>query len=222
MKNYLPVLLILLFIVPGFSQTAQKTPKIASIPFPLAWDTEPLDYKVNGNNISIKAGKETDLYSFVDGTYYVHNAPKLLFTPDSAFIFSARIKPAFMNTYDGGAILVYSNPENWAKVLFERHEDGSVGLGVSLVKNKRGDDSYHGTVNGNEVYVKVVRSGNVFCFYHAADGKTWRLLRTFPYEEFKNMRIGFYAQSPKGESCTVAFEDIQYRGVAFKDFFTGE
>jgi regulation of enolase protein 1 (concanavalin A-like superfamily) len=223
MKN----LILLAFIAitfSGFSQSkASKTDvKISSVPFPFSWDTEPVSYKVNGNSISIQAGKETDLYSFVDGTYYINNAPKLLFTPDTAFIFSASIKPDFKNIYDGGAILVYSNAENWAKVLFEKHEDGSVGLGISLVKNKRGDDSYHGVVTGSEVFVKVVRAGKVFCFYSSTDGKTWRILRTFPYEEFSNMRIGFYAQSPKGQTCTVAFNNIQYKGVAFKDFFTGE
>jgi regulation of enolase protein 1 (concanavalin A-like superfamily) len=223
MKTTTLGILLIVFSTAGFAQRKDSKTDltIPAIPFPLSWDVKAVDFKVTGNNITIQAGKETDMYCFLDGSYYINNAPKLLFTPDSSFIFSVKIRPSFKTTYDGGALLIYSDQENWAKVLFEKHEDGSVGLGVSMVKNKKGDDSYHGVVNDSQVTVKAVRSGNIFCFYYS-DGKTWRLLRTFPYEEFNNLRIGFYAQSPKGESCTVSFEDIQYRGTKFTDFFTGE
>jgi regulation of enolase protein 1 (concanavalin A-like superfamily) len=219
-KSALLFLLIVCF-VSSFSQTKNEI-TIEGIPAPLSWDNAPLSYNVSGNSITIKAGKETDFYCFADGRYFVHNAPTLLFTPDNNFIFSARIKTDFNTTYDGGAILVYSDSLNWAKVLFERNEDGSLGLGVSFVNNKKGDDSYHTNIPGKQVYTKVVRSGNIFCFYYAVDGKSWKLLRTFPYHVFKNLRIGFYAQSPKGESCTVEFSDIRYRPEAFKTFSTGE
>jgi regulation of enolase protein 1 (concanavalin A-like superfamily) len=218
-------LFIILFTSAFFNLSAQTDAglQINAISKPLSWDVKPLEYKTTANSITIKAGKETDLYSFVDASYYVNNAPKMLFTPDSGFVFSAKIKPAFKSLYDGGAILVYSDEGNWAKALFEQHNDGSFGLGVSLVEEKRGDDSYHAVkLEANEVSVKVARSGNVFCFYYATDGKTWKLLRTFPYRKFENMRIGFYAQSPKGENCTVEFLDIRYKGQKFTDFVTGE
>lgn len=205
-----------------FAQSGSNSPAIAAIPFTLSWDKLPVNFKMEANSITFTAGKETDLYSFVDGNYYVNTAPKILFTPDSNFIFSGKIKPDFKNLYDGGAILLYSDEENWAKLLFEKNDDGSLGLGSSLVENRLGDDSYHIALPVNEVYVKLARSGDIFNFYYAPDGKNWKLLRTFPYHQFNNLRIGFYAQSPKGESCTVEFSDIQYRGEKFKDYFTGE
>ena len=196
--------------------------KVPGIPKNVTWDIKPRSYKILPTGIEITAGRETDFYCFADGSYYVNTAPKLLFTPDTDFIFSAKLKPDFKSLYDGGAILVYSDTLNWAKLLFEKHDDGTYGLGASFVSEKRGDDSYHVTANGNEVYVKVAKSGNIFCFYYALDGKNWKLLRTIPYHKLVNMRIGFYAQSPKGESCTVAFEDIQYKAQKFTNFFTGE
>lgn len=196
--------------------------RIDAVPFPLLWDKSPLRFESTQNSITITAGKETDLYCFVDGNYYVNTAPKILFMPDSNFVLSAKIKPAFKNLYDGGAIMIYSDDGNWAKLLFERHEDGTYGLGSSFVNDRKGDDSYHPIVPAGEVYVRLARSGNIFNFYYAADGKTWKLLRTFPYAKADKIRIGFYAQSPKGESCTVEFSDIRYRGEKFKDYFTGE
>jgi uncharacterized protein len=216
-------LLLSLGVTVMFAQSTTNSPiQIDGIPFSLIWETMPLDFKVNKNSISIKAGKETDFYSFIDGSYYVTNAPKILFKPDSNFIFSAKVRPAFKSIYDGGALFIYADAENWAKVLFEMHSDKSVGLGVSVVDNKHGDDSYHGHIKGDEVYVKVARSGKIFNFYQSADGKTWALTRTFPFDKTSDLRIGFYAQSPKGESCTVDFSEITYKGVKFENFLTGE
>jgi regulation of enolase protein 1 (concanavalin A-like superfamily) len=225
MKKFIVLIFANAFL--SYSVLAQAIEKkeeirISSIPYPLTWDIAPNSFTVKNNSITINAGKATDLYSFVDGSYYVNTAPKILFSPDADFIFSAKIKVDFKNIYDGGAILIYSDTTTWAKLLFEMHDDKSLGLGASFVKGKHGDDSYHLTLSSNEVYTKVIRSGSIFCFYYSSDGKAWKLLRTFPYDEVKTLKIGFYAQSPKGESCTVEFSDIRYRGEKFKNFFTGE
>ncbi|MXV50711.1 DUF1349 domain-containing protein [Pedobacter sp. HMF7647] len=216
-----PVILIALITICGyaFGQTAAK---ISAIPKPISWDVQPLSFVTGPKSITIKAGKETDLYTFADGRFYINNAPKMLFTPDTAFIMSVKITPDFKNEYDGGALLIYSNKENWAKLLFEKNEDGSLGLGASLVNNKHGDDSYHIAVNSGSVYTKVARSGDFFVFYYSLDGKSWKIIRSLPYAKSADLRVGFYAQSPKGESCTVKFEDISYDARPFKNFSTGE
>jgi uncharacterized protein len=209
----------------SFSACSQKGPAelaIESIPYKLSWEGNPVTQKSGKNNVTITAGKETDQYCFVDGNYYTNTAPKLLFTPDSNFVLTTKIVPQFKSVYDGGAILIYSDPSNWAKLLFEMNEDKTLALGSSIVRNKSGDDSYHIAVSSREVYVRLARSGKIFNFYYSLDGKKWNLLRTFPYSQFENMRIGFYAQSPKGESCTVEFNEIRYKGEKFTDYFTGE
>jgi uncharacterized protein len=223
MKAFFTLLFIFSACVFTQAQQDKKTTsvKISTLPFTPEWDGVPEKFEVKGDGITFTAGKETDLYCFVDGTYYVNKVPKLLFKPTTDFIFSARIKPDFKNIYDGGAILLYSDEGNWAKVLLEKNEDGTIGLGASLVKDKKGDDSYF-ALNATEIYAKVVKSDKIFCFYYSTDGKTWKLLRTFPYEKMENLRIGFYAQSPKGPGCTVQFLDIKYRAEKFKDFSTGE
>jgi regulation of enolase protein 1 (concanavalin A-like superfamily) len=199
----------------------EKDAFVGAIPFKPVWDIKPLKYEAGKNNITITAGKESDLYCFVDGNYYANTAPKFLFTPDSNFVLTTRIVPDFKSVYDGGAILIYSDNSNWAKLLFEMNEDKSVALGSSLVRNRSSDDNYHTAIDGKEVFVRLARSGKVFNFYYSKDGKKWNLLRTFPYEKFENMKIGFYAQSPKGESCAVQFKDITYKGEKYKDYFTG-
>lgn len=205
------------------SHTPNDSIKLKAIPLPLFWIHNPKDYKILSDDaVSITAGNGTDLYTFVDGTYYTNNAPKLLFTPDTNFIFSARIKPAFNSIYDGGAIILYSDSLNWAKVLFEQLNEDTWGIGSSVVSDKRTDDSYHIHTYHKQVWVKLAKSGDIFNFYHSSDGKQWALVRTFHYDNPEKIKIGFYAQSPKGTECTVEFSDIRYKGVGFTDFFTGE
>lgn len=206
----------------AFGQQKASEVKISSVPFPFVWETPALSYKVLDKGISIVADKGTDLYTFVDGNYYTHTAPRLLFKPDKDFTFSVKIKPDFENLYDAGALLLYSDEENWAKIIFEVMHQNKLVIGSSVIRNKKTDDNYHTVINMKEPYVKVSKSGNVFCFYYSLDGKEWNLLRTFGYEKVENMRIGFYAQSPNGPNCTVEFLDIRYKGEGFKDFFTGE
>jgi uncharacterized protein len=114
---------------------------LESVPFPFFWIQEPKDFKVlSGNEMTITAAKGTDIYTFVDGNYYINSAPKLLFTPDSNFIFSAKITPSFDGVYDGGAILLYSDSLNWAKLLFEKLDENSFIIGSSVISDKKTDD----------------------------------------------------------------------------------
>jgi len=215
------VVLFSLLLTNGFGQTKNEV-KISAIPRPLLWDNQPLNFKVSGNAVSITAGKETDIYGDLDGTYYVNNVPRLLFTPDSNFIFSAKLSLNFDSVYDGGAIILYADSSNWAKLLFERNDGNWIGVGSTLVRDRLGDDSYHVQLHKKEVYLKAVRSGKTYCFYYSADGKKWNLLRTFTMVNNQNLRIGFYAQTPKGKSCTVIFSQIRYKAEKFKDFLSGE
>lgn len=181
------------------------------------------DIKVrSASSFTMKAAKATDLYCFVDGSFYVHRVPMLLFRPDSAFIFSARIRPQFNALYDGAAIILYTDSSNWAKLLLEKTEGGGVTIGSSVVRNRVTDDNYHRSVAAGELYLKAVRAGKVYCFYCSVDGKKWELLRTFTIADTDDLRIGFYAQSPKGEGLTVEVSDLRYKPAPFKDFFTGE
>lgn len=196
---------------------------VKAIPYPLFWIDKPAGFKVLSDNaVSITAGKETDLYTFVDGNYYINNAPKLLFRPDTNFIFSAKVMPEFNGIYDGGAILLYSDSLNWAKFIFEKVDENTLLMGSSVVSDKLTDDSYHGNVKQKELWLKVAKSGKIYNFYHSLDGKNWSLTRTFHYNTPETLKLGFYTQAPKGSECPVTFSDIRYKGIGFTDFITGE
>ena len=186
------------------------------------WINKPSSFTVEDNKVSITAAKGTDQYVALDGKYESNNAPKLLFAPDKDFIFSAKLSTPFDSLYDGGAILLYSDAGNYAKLLFEKAEATSIMVTSSVINQKQTDDNYHIAVKGTEVYLKVATSGKTICFYYSTDGTQWNIVRTFAFKQRPTMKLGFYAQSPLGPSCSVAFSEIKYIPKAFSNFNTGE
>ena len=216
MKYCIAVGFLSIFFLQCYGQTNKKaietidSVSVNAIPYPCFLFDKPAGFQVlSASSIMMKAGKETDLHNPANGSYFRNNAPKFLFTPDSNFEFSAKIKPDFKNLYDGGAILIYSDKENWAKILFQNTNTGLL-LGNSVVKNKITDDSYYNIPGVKEIYLRVTKRGKVYGFYSSVDGKQWSLVREFVYHKPENMKIGFYSQSPVGPACEVEYSDIKY------------
>lgn len=210
--------LLSLFILclPPFMVSCQPSTKsnasLKAIPYPYTLLENPKEFKVLSDNaIIMTAGKETDLHNPANGSYFRHNAPKFLFTPDANFVFSAKVKPSFENQYDGGALLLYSDTENWAKVLLQYIDKKPV-LGISVVKDKITDDAYF-IPPGKDVFLRITKTGKVFNFLTSPDGKTWTLIREFVYHKPDQVKIGFYSQSPIGNSCQVEYSDITYKSI---------
>lgn len=222
MKYSFFLILVILLDTACLPLVAQNSIKIPGISKTWNWVNKPAGFTTKENSVSIKAAKETDQYVALDGKYESSNAPKLLFKPDKDFIFSAKLATPFDSLYDGGAILLYADAGNYAKLLFEKAEANSIMVTSSVINQKQTDDDYHIAVNGTEVYLKVATSGKTICFYYSTDGVKWNIVRTFAFKQRPAMRLGFYAQSPLGPSCTVDFSDIKYEAKAFKDFNTGD
>ena len=207
---FLFVLCIPCIMLCGQGSTQSSKP-LKAIPYPYMLLENPKEFKVLSDNaIIMTAGKETDLHNPANGSYFRHNAPKFLFTPDVNFVFSARVKPSFENQYDGGAILLYSDSENWAKVLLQYIDNKPI-LGISVVRDKITDDAYF-IPQGKNVFLRVTKAGKVFNFLTSPDGKTWTVIREFVYHKPEQLKIGFYSQSPVGNSCQVEFSEIAYSG----------
>lgn len=210
----------------GFAQDKKAGPEepihLAAIPFPLSWEQNPQAFKLTSTGIIMDSGKATDLYTSVDGSKSTNNVPKLLFKPDSNFIFTTKVKPVFQKAYDGGAIIVYHDAENWGKLLFEQNVDGTLGIWTTVSTDNSGDDNFNGFIPAKEVFLKIAKVDKAFCFYYSLDGEKWVVLRAFPIRKSDDIRIGFSSQSPLGSNCQVEFSDITYRAKKFKDFYSGE
>jgi len=194
--------------------------KIAGIPFPLYWENKPLSYTIKGNQLTVNAGAKTDMFRDPNVTYNTDNAPKLLFRTTQDFVLISRIQHAFSSKWDGGALVLKADSLNWIKFCFEKDYTGSRRI-VSVVTKNISDDCNSISIRNNAAWFKMAKAGNVITLYVSEDGIKWLLVRHFQFDPTE-IQVGFLAQSPTGNSCTVLFSGIKYQQKTIKDPYKGE
>jgi uncharacterized protein len=210
----------LLFSLNVFSQQIDK-PEIATIPYELRWENNPLTYSIEDSELIILAGEKTDMFRDPNVTYNTDNAPKLMFKADDDFILSAAIEHSFINKWDGGALVIKSDSVNWIKFCFEKDYTGAKRV-VSVVTRNISDDCNSVEINSNKVFYKLAKAGNVITLYYSTNGESWFLVRHLQFETKSGFEVGFLAQSPMGSKCEVRFSNIQYISKKIKDPYLGE
>jgi uncharacterized protein len=186
---------------------------VPGIPFVLR-PSEPGPWRVDGDRLIATAPPHTDLYldpagEDLAGTGTTTRPPTLLGTaPDGDYQLSARVTVDFRSTYDAGVLLLNTDDRTWAKLCFERSPAGQP-MVVSVVTLGLSDDANAFDVTDSSIWLRISRIARVHAFHASTDGQTWRLVRVFRLGDF-TPDIGFEAQSPTGEGCTVAFDEIRY------------
>lgn len=196
-------------------------PAIAALPFALDMQVDAGTAQVQAGTLALTAKKGTDLYANTDGTETADKTPRVLFQPAGDFIFSAKANASFGKPFDGAALIVYNDKAIWGKLLFEMAKTGKPGISTTVAKGA-GDDAHHGTREGSDVYLKVVRRKDMFVFYTSPDGTSWSMVRAFSLPGAATVKVGFSAQSPMGEEFRARFSDTKFRNATFKDFWQGE
>jgi regulation of enolase protein 1 (concanavalin A-like superfamily) len=150
------------------------------------------------------------------------NAATLLgFPPAGDYQFSARVTVDFQSQYDAGVLMLWIDERTWAKFCFEFSPDAEP-MVVSVVTRGLSDDANAFVVGERSVWLRVSRIGSVYAYHASTDGKRWTLVRVFSLgNEVAEHQVGFEAQSPTGEGCTVTFDDIRFTRQSLKDLRDG-
>ena len=216
MKNATLFLLLCFSVAKGLCQENKATvvPDTFSIAgLPHTWmliDTASRFEITGDHSFILAAAKGTDLHYPASGAFRRHNAPKAVFRPAADFEFSAKLAPSFQSRYNGGAVLLYSDSTQWAKMLFQYTGEKCI-VGMSVVEKSLTDDSYYNVSDTTSIYMRVKKAGAVCSFYLSSDGISWSLTRQFIYAKPGSMQVGFYVQSPLGPECAVVFSEISYK-----------
>jgi len=192
------------------SEEISKNDGSLNIPYSLVTESYESDIIIDEANITILAKKGTDLYTNADGSNSNDNAPRVFFEPKSDFTLSAKVTADFTTAYDGGALFLYADTDNWGKLLFERFKSGDNGI-ASTITRLTGDDAYHYLVKNNYIYLKIVRKKNKFTFLYSESGEEWSYLRSFSLTTPKAIKVGFMAQSPISNTHKVVYSDILFK-----------
>jgi uncharacterized protein len=150
------------------------------------------------------------------------NAVTLLGTPpEGDFQLSARVTVDFLAQYDAGVLFLWVDEQNWAKFCFEFSPAGEP-MVVSVVTRGFSDDANAFVVPERSVWLRVARVDRVYAFHASTDARTWQMIRVFGLgDSVYDHKVGFEAQSPTGEGCTVTFEEIQFTEQRLTDFRDG-
>ena len=148
-------------------------------------------------------------------------ASALVFEVDGDFALSARVVVDFRSTFDAGVLCLWGGPDVWAKLCFERSPQGQV-MVVSVVTNGFSDDCNSTIVEGGFVHLRVSRIGDAYAFHSSTDGLRWAFVRLFRLADGSDdIRAGFLAQAPMGDSCAATFTDIRLMDAAPADLRDG-
>ncbi|MBC6461797.1 DUF1349 domain-containing protein [Actinomadura sp. HBU206391] len=175
----------------------------------MRWLLSPTDWSVSEGELTIAAGPHTDLFVDPETRTKTVTAPALVAPLRGDFTLSARVRADLAATFDAGVLVLWAGPRAWAKLCLERSPQGEATI-VSVVTRDVSDDCNAFTVDGDQVWLRISRFGGTFAFHASTDGNHWRLVRLFAHDDASRMEVGFIAQSPTGDGCSVAFDDIRY------------
>jgi len=150
------------------------------------------------------------------------NAVTLLGTPPAGdFQFSARVTVDFQSQYDAGVLLLWIDERNWAKFCFEL-SPAAEPMVVSVVTRGVSDDANAFVVPDRTVWLRVSRVDRVYAYHASTDAATWQLVRIFSLgDSLPDHQVGFEAQAPTGDGCTVTFDEIRFRQQKLVDLRDG-
>ena len=195
---------------------------VPGIPLALRPLGDPAAWSITGPQaLTAVAGPRTDWFVPPDGAGPpVMNAPAIVGAAPGDYLLSARVSVGFGATYDAGVLALHVDERCWAKLCFERAPDGTT-LVVSVVTRDVSDDCNSFAVERDHVWLRIARRGPSFAFHASLDGRLWQLVRHFALGVGTAPELGFLAQSPTGEGCTVAFEEIAFEVGRLDDIRSG-
>jgi uncharacterized protein len=183
------------------------------------------DEQIGG--IVATASAHTDLYvnpggpDSTDAVSMLNAATLLGVPPVGDFQFSARVTVDFRSQYDAGVLLLWIDEQHWAKLCFEFSPAGQP-MVVSVVTRGVSDDANAFLVPARTVWLRVSRIDRAWAYHASTDGSTWEMVRVFSLPDSESRyRIGFEAQSPTGDGCSVTFSDIRYTAQRLADLRDG-
>lgn len=196
------------------SALAAGPASLTALPTPLETRNPPVEWKaIAPDAITMRAGPKTDWFvppwNPADAS---DRAPTLLFQPKGDFVFQAKVSLHPKARFDSGALTLFIDKDNWAKLCLEAAR-GDDKLQVVMVVNRGiSDDSYTDvTARDDALYLRIIRRGPTIQFEASPDGIAWTMYRTFALNgDLGKLKAGLLAQSPTGEGVTVEFSELHY------------
>ena len=179
-----------------------------------------------GNEVVIYAPARTDWFNNPvpengELSAPVANAPFFYTEVTGDFVFRAKVRPNFKSVYDACALMVIQDEKLWTKAAFEKSDFGTTAA-VCVVTNGVSDDANGCNIAQDEVWLQIVRVGDVFCTHYSLDGERFDMVRLFHLPVEKTVKVGIEAQSPAGEGGLRFYSEISLENRTVKNLRAGK
>ncbi len=187
----------------------------------LTWDHPPVRWEpLPGRGMRVEVPARVDYFQAPDGSHAADNAPFLWANVSGDFVAQAHVRPDFVTRYDAGALMVRHGMRQWAKLCYEATDFGTHAI-VSVVTRDYSDDANGVNLTAADVWLQILRKGDVFGMHYALDGKGWQMVRLFRLEVPASVKVGLVAQCPVGSGTTVDFLSFTIEARSVKDLRAG-
>ena len=177
----------------------------------------------NKGELKLTSAAKRDNFRDPDLKLSSNTAPVLLTEVDNKkpFTLTAQITPAFLETYDAGALYIWVKDDLWLKMAMEMDERRRTRL-VTVRTTGTSDDNNHDVVTEKTVHMKISSDTKTVGFYYSVDARTWQLIRLFKNDYPEKIWLGISAQSPLGNGTSATFAGISLTPASIADFRLGQ
>ncbi len=168
------------------------------------------DWEFREGVLQGRAAARTDHFLHPTGEEGLLNSATLLTeVPAGDFVFSTQVEVDFEAPFDAGTLFLHFDDAHWAKLCFEATPEVRPSV-VSVVTRGLSDDANAFYPESNRLHLRISRIGQAYVFHASPGGAEWNFVRYFHLgPEGKSPRVGFGAQSPAGEGCSVRFTGMR-------------
>jgi len=170
--------------------------------------------------IRIKAPAKCDYFRDPAGVHVMASAPYLFLEVEGDFTAKVLVSHGFKSVWDAAAVMMWADSDHWAKLCFEATDFGTRAI-VSVVTNGASDDGNGVNYHWPEVWLQIVRVGNVFGMQYGPDGIHWNMVRYFGMDVPQKLRIGLVAQCPGGDGAELDFHAFHLENATVRDLRAG-
>ncbi len=184
------------------------------------WLNEAPYKKLDEDTLHISAPAKTDFFTDPAGKHVISNAPFLYLDVEGDFRVKAHVAHAFTSTWDAAVLMLRDHSERWAKLCFEATDFQTQAV-VSVVTDGVSDDANGVNYHWNNVWLQIVRQGNLVAFHYGPDGENWNMVRFFKLDTADQIKIGMVAQCPSGKGADIIFKSFMLDRKPVEDLRAG-
>ena len=186
------------------------------------WLNEPKSFQIENGTLKVVAKKETDFFNNPEDMEKVSTAPLLFKEINGDFVAKALVRPDFTSLWNAVALMVHIDNDNWIKFAFENSD--ATGKSIVSVVTKNVSDDANGVIlnDQDQIWLKLVRKGNIFSMLWSINGRDFKMARLSAMPKIDSVKIGIEFQSPVGESAAHRIEYFKIEKITVQDLRKGE